>query len=116
MVRTTKKRGQLFNNSPRGAPRVKGTGYGSRNKARKTLKKIRSKPKALQRQIVTTMYYRAKYHKYQTQGMRNAMKVYKPYLKQGGGGGGATEWLTRSTPAYPELWENRSYPLPADKI
>lgn len=112
MKRTTRKKGQLFNNSPRGIPRVKGTGYGSKKKARNTLKKIRSKPKALQKQIITTMYYRAKYHKYQTKGMRNAMKVYKPYLKKGGG----SDWLTRSTPAYPELWESRSYPLPADKI
>lgn len=112
MKRYTRKKGQLFNNSPRGTPRVKGTGYGSREKARKTLKKIKSKPKALQKQIITTMYYRAKYHKYQTQGMRNAMKVYKPFLHKGG----AAEWLARSTPAYPELWESRAYPLPADKI
>jgi len=27
------------------------------------------------------MYYRAKYHKYQTPGMRNAMKVYGKFLK-----------------------------------
>lgn len=119
MKRTTRKKGQLFNNSPRGTPRVKGTGYGSKKKARNTLKKIRSKPKALQRQIITTMYYRAKYHKYQTKGMRNAMKVYKPYLKKSASKKSpskASKWLTRSTPAYPELWESRSYPLPADKI
>lgn len=112
MKRTTRKRSRLFNNSPRGTPRVKGTGYGSKEKARKTLKKIKGKPKALQKQIITTMYYRAKYHKYQTDGMRNAMKVYKPFLHKGG----ASEWLNRSTPAYPEVWESRSYPLPADQI
>jgi len=82
MNRTTKKRSRLFNDSSRGTPRVKGTGYGSRNKARMTLKKIHSKPKALQRQIITTMYYRAKYHKYQTKGMQNAMKVYEPFLSK----------------------------------
>ena len=92
---------------------MKGTGYGSKDKARKTLKKIKGKPKALQKQIVTTMYYRAKYHKYQTQGMRNAMKIYKPFLK---GGGVEDSWIQRTTPAYPELWESRSYPLPADKL
>ncbi len=110
--RQTRKKGRLFNNSPRGTPRVKGTGYGSKEKARRTLKKIKGKPKALQKQIITTMYYRAKYHKYQTEGMRNAMKVYKPFLK----GGSAESWIYRSHPAYPELWENRSYPLPADKL
>jgi len=28
------------------------------------------------------MYYRAKYHKYQTPGMRNAMKVWGAYIKE----------------------------------
>lgn len=73
---------QLFNDNPRGRPVVAGIGYGSAEKARKSLKKIKSKPKAYQRQVATTMYYRAKYHKYQTRGMKEAMKVYGTFLSQ----------------------------------
>ena len=109
--RQTRKKSQLFNNSPRGSPRIKGTGYGSRAKARKTLRLLRGKPKGLRKQIIRTMYYRAKYHKYQTRGMKNAMKVYKPFL-----GGAGSSWLLRTTPAYPELWESRTYPLEADRL
>ena len=81
MVRQTRKNGhQLFNDNPRGRPRTYGIGYGSSEKARTSLKKIRNKTNAYQRQVATTMYYRAKYHKYQTPGMRNAMKVYGAFL------------------------------------
>ena len=76
------RRSRLFNNAPDGTPRVRGTGYGTRERAVRTLKKLRGKPISLQRQIATTMYHRAKYHKYQTKGMRNAMRVYAPFLKK----------------------------------
>jgi hypothetical protein len=33
-------------------------------------------------QIVNTMYNRAKHHKYQTTGMKKAMKVYKDWLSK----------------------------------
>lgn len=110
---------QLFNNSRHGTPRVQGTGYGTAQKARRTLKRLRRKPRSLQRQIATTMYYRAKYHKYQTQGMRNAMKVYKPFLNSFKGGSASAAdaaWLYRSSPAYIETIESRSYPLIADSL
>jgi len=81
MANTTRKKGhQLFNDNPRGRPRTAGIGYGSAAKARASLKRIRGKPRAYQTQVATTMYYRAKYHKYQTPGMRNAMKVYGDWL------------------------------------
>lgn len=81
MIPKTRKNGhQLFNDNPRGRPRTYGIGYGSSEKARSSIKKIRSKSKAYQRQVATTMYYRAKHHKYQTPGMRNAMKVYGAFL------------------------------------
>lgn len=80
--KTRKNKHQLFNDNPRGAPRTYGIGYGTAKKARQSLKKIRGKPKAYQKQIATTMYYRAKYHKYQTSGMRDAMKVYGVFLKK----------------------------------
>jgi hypothetical protein len=82
MAQKTRKNGhQLFNDNPRGHSRTTGIGYGSALKAHKSLKKIYKKPRAYQKQVATTMYYRAKYHKYQTPGMRNAMKVYGKFLK-----------------------------------
>jgi Cu-Zn family superoxide dismutase len=62
-------------------PRVPGTGYGTRKKALHTIKLLKDKPIGLKRQIATTMYYRAKHHAQQTSNMREAMKVYRPYLK-----------------------------------
>ena len=74
-------RSRLFDGPSSGTPRVKGTGYGTRKKALNTIQKLTSKPYALQMQIAQTMYYRAKHHKYQTPGMRNAMRVYGPYIQ-----------------------------------
>jgi hypothetical protein len=68
----------VFNDAVR-PPTVK-AGYGTRKKAKNTLRALRSVGKTKARQVARTMYYRAKYHKYQTPGMRNAMKVYKDYL------------------------------------
>ena len=76
-----KKGHQLFNDNPRGAPRTRGIGYGTAERARKSIKLLRNKPKAYQRQVATTMYYRAKYHKYQNEGMRQDMKVWGEYIK-----------------------------------
>ena len=78
--KTRKRRSQLFNGNPTGHPQTTGIGYGSAKKARESLKKIRNKSHAYQTQVATTMYYRAKYHKYQTSGMREAMKVYGKWL------------------------------------
>jgi len=67
----------VFNDSSH-RPEIR-AGYGTAKKARNTLKRFkRATPKA--RQVARTMYYRAKYHKYQTQGMKEAMQVYKKYL------------------------------------
>ena len=57
-------------------------GYGTRKKAKNTIRRLRSVTRSKARQVAQTMYYRAKYHKYQTPGMRNAMKVYKNYLQR----------------------------------
>ena len=54
--------------------------YGSAEKARQTLKRIRRLPKGEQRRLASAMYYRAKYNKNQTSGMRAAMKVYAKFL------------------------------------
>ena len=71
---------QLFNDNPKGPSKVKAQ-YGTAERARRTLKRLRGKPKAYQRQVATTMYYRAKHHKFQTKGMRNAMKIYGHFLQ-----------------------------------
>lgn len=76
-----KKGTQLYNNNPRGKPVITGTGYKNANIARKTLKLISKKPEIYQKQVVTTMYYRAKHHKYQTKDMKEAMRIYKQWLK-----------------------------------
>ena len=77
-----KKGFRLFNNNPRGHPRTPGTGYGSAAKARKTLKLLKGKPNAYRHQVLTTLMFRAKFHKYQTDGMRNAYKIFKTELNR----------------------------------
>ncbi len=79
----TRKQSQLFNDNPRGKPRLRTLGYGTKKKAINSVKKLKKMDKAYQRQAATTMYYRAKYHKYQTKGMKDAMKVYGHFLRMG---------------------------------
>ena len=72
----------LYAGNPKGKkPRVPGTGYGTRKKAIHTIQLLKNKPTGLKRQIATTMYYRAKHHARQTENMREAMKVFRGYLK-----------------------------------
>jgi hypothetical protein len=78
MRERNRKTQKLFNGNPH--PRTKGIGYGTAERARKSIKKLRGKDRNYRRQVATTMYYRAKYHKYQTQGMRESMKVWKKYM------------------------------------
>ena len=72
---------QLFNNNPKGHPRLKTLGYGTEEKALNSVKKLKAYPTLYQHQAATTMYYRAKYHANQTKNMRKAMKVYSKFLK-----------------------------------
>jgi len=60
---------------------LKGTGYVNKEKALKTLELIKDYDINYQVKVVLTMYNRAKFHKYQTDGMLDAMKVYKKWLK-----------------------------------
>ena len=71
---------QLFNDNPRGRPRLATLGYGTRKKAADSIRQLRAMPPAYQRQAATTMYYRAKHHANQTAGMREAMRLYKKFL------------------------------------
>jgi hypothetical protein len=79
-TRKVKQGHQLFNDNPRGKPRTRGIGYGTAERARKSIQLLRGKPPAYQRQVATTMFFRAKHHKYQNQGMRNAMKIWGDYI------------------------------------
>lgn len=70
----------IFNNPPQGKMSRIRLRYGTANRARKTIKQLRKYPLHYQQQEAQTMYHRAKYHKYQTKGMKNAMKIYKKFL------------------------------------
>ena len=78
---STRKKNRLFNDNPRGRPRLAGLGYGTRKRAADSIRRLRSMPRAYQFQAATTMYYRAKHHAQQTPGMREAMRLYGAFLK-----------------------------------
>jgi hypothetical protein len=61
---------------------TKGTGFKDKQKALDTLKIIKNRDIIYQKQVVTTMYNRAKYHPHQTPAMKDAMKVYDEWLKK----------------------------------
>ena len=61
---------------------MKGTGFKNKQKAIDTLKIIKNRDINYQKQVVITMYNRAKYHPYQTLDMRKAMKVFSNWLIQ----------------------------------
>ena len=55
--------------------------YGTKAKALKTIRYLRTRPKGEQIRGAQTMYNRAKFHAQQTADMRAAMKVYAAFLK-----------------------------------
>ena len=63
-------------------PKIKGTGYDSLKRAKSTIRLIKTKSKSEQKEIVETMYNRAKYHDTQTSGMREAMEVFEQWLTE----------------------------------
>jgi len=75
----TRKASRLFNN-PKGKPKTRGIKYATAKNARKSIQLIKGKDRGTRKSIATRMYYRAKFHKYQTPGMRGAMKVWKKYM------------------------------------
>lgn len=60
----------------------KNLGYGSKEKAKMTLKNIKNKPLNYQKSVISTMLGRAKYHKYRTDGMKDATKIFQAWLKK----------------------------------
>ena len=71
---------KLYNNAKDPSKKTLGTGYGSKQKAENTLKIIKNLPEVKQKQIVITMFNRAKFHKYRTKDMEAAMKVYSKWM------------------------------------
>lgn len=61
---------------------MKGTGFKDKQKAIDTLEIIKDRDIIYQKQVVNTMYNRAKYHPHQTEGMREAMKVFEKWLQK----------------------------------
>ena len=61
---------------------TKGTGFKNKQKALDTLQIIKNRDMIYQKQVVLTMYNRAKYHPHQTSEMKDAMKVYDKWLKK----------------------------------
>jgi hypothetical protein len=55
--------------------------YGTAKKARQTIQYLRTQSKGKQIQGAQAMMLRAKYHKHQTADMREAIDVYKQFLK-----------------------------------
>jgi len=60
----------------------KGFGFKDKDAALKTLKLLKGEPLAYKKQVVITMYNRAKYHPNRTDKMKDAMKVYKKWMKK----------------------------------
>jgi hypothetical protein len=70
---------RLYNNPP-WKPRVSGLKYATAKNARASIKKMSGQDKTYKKRAAMRMYLRAKYHKNQTRGMREAMKVWKKYI------------------------------------
>lgn len=59
---------------------IKGLGFKDKEKALYTIDKIKNMPLSYQKQVINTMYNRAKYHPNQTEDMKEAMKIFKKWL------------------------------------
>lgn len=75
---------KLYNNARNPSKKTLGTGYGSAKKAKETLEIIKKVPEVKQKQIVITMFNRAKYHKYRTKDMEEAMNIFSIWMKKKG--------------------------------
>jgi hypothetical protein len=82
--RPTKKKGTSLYADYHPKTSVKGFGYKDSQTARKTLKKLKKMKvnRTYWFQVVNTMYNRAKYHKNQTNEMKNAMKIFNKAIKR----------------------------------
>jgi hypothetical protein len=72
---------KLYSPNRIGKPRTS-TGFATPEKAKQTLKNISKFNKIYQKQVVITMYNRAKYHPHRTKSMLEAMKIYANWMKK----------------------------------
>ena len=71
----------VFNdNPPTKKPKLR-LGYGTALKARKSVRLLKKQPRQYQSQAAHTLYSRAKYHKHQTKGMKEAQKIYGKFIQ-----------------------------------
>lgn len=61
---------------------LKGTGFKNKEKAKNTIKLIKYRSLKYQFDVINTMYNRAKFHPNQTKEMRDAMNIFKNWLKK----------------------------------
>ena len=59
---------------------IKGLGFKDKEKALYTIDRIKNEPIKYQISLVATMIGRAKTHPHQTQGMRDALKIYQQWM------------------------------------
>lgn len=57
----------------------KGLGYKNKETAEKSIELIKKDNIVYQKQVINTLYNRAKFHPHQTKDMKAAMKVFKKY-------------------------------------
>ena len=60
---------------------LKGTGFKDAATANKTIKLVQKRSLRYQFDVINTMYNRAKYHPSKTDNMKEAMKIFKKWLK-----------------------------------
>jgi len=60
---------------------IKNLGFKNKEKALYTINIIKNKNKKYQKNVIITMYNRAKYHPHRTKDMEDAMKIFKLWIK-----------------------------------
>ena len=65
---------------------IQGTGFANRQKALETIQIVERDCRDVihQKQVILTMFNRAKFHPHRTQGMRDAMGIFAPWMKRHG--------------------------------
>ena len=81
--RSRSKSRSLFDNLKKGEKKKYNVklGYSNPEKAIQTIKNIQKYDLSIQHQLVNSMLNRAKYNKNQTEGMRDAIRIYKQWIK-----------------------------------
>jgi hypothetical protein len=59
---------------------IKNLGFKDEEKAKYTIKRIKNKDMKYKKNVINTMYNRAKYHPYRTKEMEKAMAIFKKWL------------------------------------